>query len=160
MLYILHYSSLVFQAFIVCCNWNTWHIQLVRVTRAEGDVLFCRLHQTWLHCEAGHSRSVLWLQQKAKAHQRQIHFAGQDLDNITPNTCVCVCLCFYITWFLVCPSYVFFYLSWCYPGYLKHFLMMTPSPVPPLPLSSQAYILLDCGDDNICIPDLQLSASM
>lgn len=28
------------------------------------------------------------------------------------------------------------------------------------PSSSQAYILLDCGDDNICIPDLQLSASM
>uniref|UniRef100_A0A8C5EGI7 Integrin alpha-2 domain-containing protein n=1 Tax=Gouania willdenowi TaxID=441366 RepID=A0A8C5EGI7_GOUWI len=27
-------------------------------------------------------------------------------------------------------------------------------------LSSQAYILLDCGDDNICIPDLQLSATV
>uniref|UniRef100_A0A672JBP7 Integrin, alpha 8 n=1 Tax=Salarias fasciatus TaxID=181472 RepID=A0A672JBP7_SALFA len=27
-------------------------------------------------------------------------------------------------------------------------------------LQEQAYILLDCGDDNICIPDLQLSASM
>lgn len=26
--------------------------------------------------------------------------------------------------------------------------------------SSQAYILLDCGDDNVCIPDLQLSAAM
>ncbi|XP_054637113.1 integrin alpha-8 [Dunckerocampus dactyliophorus] len=27
-------------------------------------------------------------------------------------------------------------------------------------LQEHAYILLDCGDDNICIPDLQLSASM
>uniref|UniRef100_A0A3Q0S6V7 Integrin subunit alpha 8 n=1 Tax=Amphilophus citrinellus TaxID=61819 RepID=A0A3Q0S6V7_AMPCI len=27
-------------------------------------------------------------------------------------------------------------------------------------LQEQAYILLDCGDDNICIPDLQLSASV
>ncbi|XP_070407334.1 integrin alpha-8 [Nothobranchius furzeri] len=27
-------------------------------------------------------------------------------------------------------------------------------------LQEQAYILLDCGDDNVCIPDLQLSASM
>uniref|UniRef100_A0A3B4XZ78 Integrin subunit alpha 8 n=1 Tax=Seriola lalandi dorsalis TaxID=1841481 RepID=A0A3B4XZ78_SERLL len=27
-------------------------------------------------------------------------------------------------------------------------------------LQEQAYILLDCGDDNICIPDLRLSASM
>uniref|UniRef100_A0A6Q2ZLL3 Integrin alpha-2 domain-containing protein n=1 Tax=Esox lucius TaxID=8010 RepID=A0A6Q2ZLL3_ESOLU len=27
-------------------------------------------------------------------------------------------------------------------------------------LQEQAYILLDCGDDNECIPDLQLSASM
>uniref|UniRef100_A0A3P9Q7B7 Integrin subunit alpha 8 n=1 Tax=Poecilia reticulata TaxID=8081 RepID=A0A3P9Q7B7_POERE len=35
--------------------------------------------------------------------------------------------------------------------YLKHF---------PITSSSQAYILLDCGDDNICIPDLQLSAKL
>uniref|UniRef100_A0A668A3X9 Integrin subunit alpha 8 n=1 Tax=Myripristis murdjan TaxID=586833 RepID=A0A668A3X9_9TELE len=27
-------------------------------------------------------------------------------------------------------------------------------------LQEQAYILLDCGEDNMCIPDLQLSASM
>ncbi|CAL8255948.1 unnamed protein product [Boreogadus saida] len=27
-------------------------------------------------------------------------------------------------------------------------------------LQEQAYILLDCGEDNLCIPDLQLSASM
>ncbi|CAG11957.1 unnamed protein product, partial [Tetraodon nigroviridis] len=27
-------------------------------------------------------------------------------------------------------------------------------------LQEQAYILLDCGDDNVCIPDLQLSAIM
>ncbi|XP_054477173.1 integrin alpha-8 [Anoplopoma fimbria] len=27
-------------------------------------------------------------------------------------------------------------------------------------LQEHAYILLDCGDDNVCIPDLQLSASM
>ncbi|XP_011603981.1 integrin alpha-8 [Takifugu rubripes] len=27
-------------------------------------------------------------------------------------------------------------------------------------LQEQAYILLDCGDDNVCIPDLQLSATM
>uniref|UniRef100_A0A8C7DIE4 Integrin subunit alpha 8 n=1 Tax=Oncorhynchus kisutch TaxID=8019 RepID=A0A8C7DIE4_ONCKI len=42
-------------------------------------------------------------------------------------------------------------------------LDLNPTPIPlPIPLSfiSQAYILLDCGEDNECIPDLQLSASM
>uniref|UniRef100_A0A665TPC3 Uncharacterized protein n=1 Tax=Echeneis naucrates TaxID=173247 RepID=A0A665TPC3_ECHNA len=45
-----------------------------------------------------------------------------------------------------------------YSLYLKHFLMKILSIVHLS--SSQAYILLDCGDDNICIPDLQLTASM
>uniref|UniRef100_A0A665TPE6 Uncharacterized protein n=1 Tax=Echeneis naucrates TaxID=173247 RepID=A0A665TPE6_ECHNA len=45
-----------------------------------------------------------------------------------------------------------------YPEYLKHFLMKILSIVHLS--SSQAYILLDCGDDNICIPDLQLTAKL
>ncbi|XP_077577577.1 integrin alpha-8 [Stigmatopora nigra] len=51
-----------------------------------------------------------------------------------------------------------------------NYSLAPPSQSQPLPpvlnyysstyLQEQAYILLDCGDDNVCIPDLQLSASM
>uniref|UniRef100_A0A671TSI0 Integrin subunit alpha 8 n=1 Tax=Sparus aurata TaxID=8175 RepID=A0A671TSI0_SPAAU len=78
---------------------------------------------------------------------RQCHLPQTDImeddefrDKLTPISLA-------LNYSLAPPSHV----------YLKTLLMD-----PPLftPSSSQAYILLDCGDDNVCIPDLQLSATM